>query len=110
MKCAKQVFDERGHLRGCKRDAVHGVFCSQHRPDAVKKRHDRQLAKNGLKGTLTLHEQLAKANRRIAALEAAIKEVTGYCPHYGTAEPCLSDWCIVLREALHKAAIKEAGD
>ena len=32
--------------------------------------------------------------------EEAIREATGACPEWDTQEPCLSDWCLVLRTAL----------
>ena len=41
-----------------------------------------------------------EAADRIRELEAAIREATGACPERDTLEPCLSDWCLVLRTAL----------
>jgi hypothetical protein len=46
---------------------------------------------------------------RIEKLEEAIKEVTGACPHWDTIEPCLSDWCLTLREALNENLVHYQG-
>ena len=73
MNCKEQVVDG-WTIRKCARAAVSDGYCKQHHPDAVKKRREESDRRYQKQLEESPYRLLAKANERIADLEAELAD------------------------------------